>query len=49
MKKAAAFTCVFLDIGGVLLADAWDRHARKRAAMNFSLDSAEVEDRQTSS
>ena len=45
MKKATAITCVFLDIGGVLLTDGWDHHARKRAATNFKLDLAEMEDR----
>jgi hypothetical protein len=45
MKKAAAITCLFLDIGGVLLTDGWDHHARKRAALNFRLDLAEMEDR----
>jgi putative hydrolase of the HAD superfamily len=45
MKKAAAITCVFLDIGGVLLTDGWDHHARKRAATNFKLELAEVEER----
>jgi hypothetical protein len=39
-----AMTCVFLDIGGVLLIDGWDHHARKRAA-NFKLELAEMEDR----
>lgn len=38
MKKATAITCVFLDIGGVLLTNGWDHHARKRAATNFKLD-----------
>ena len=38
VKKATAITCVFLDIGGVLLTDGWDHHARKRAATNFKLD-----------
>ena len=37
MKKATAITCMFLDIGGVLLTDGWDHHARKRAARNFKL------------
>ena len=32
MKKTAAITCMFLGIGGVLLTDGWDHHARKRAA-----------------
>jgi putative hydrolase of the HAD superfamily len=45
MKKATAITCVFLDIGGVLLTDGWDRHARKRAATNFKLELAEMENR----
>ena len=38
-------TTLFLDIGGVLLTDGWDHHARKRAATNFKLELAELEDR----
>ena len=34
---APAVTCLFLDIGGVLLTDGWDRHARRRAAKAFGL------------
>jgi len=45
MKKATAITCVFLDIGGVLLTDGWDHHARKRAATKFKLEWAEMEER----
>ncbi|MGB7729007.1 MAG: HAD family phosphatase [Candidatus Acidiferrum sp.] len=45
MKRAIPITTLFLDIGGVLLTDGWDHHARKRAAVNFMLDSAEMEDR----
>jgi putative hydrolase of the HAD superfamily len=45
MKKATAITCVFLDIGGVLLTNGWDHHARKRAATNFKLEPAEMENR----
>ena len=45
MKKATEITCVFLDIGGVLLSDGWDHHARKRAATNFKLELAEMETR----
>jgi putative hydrolase of the HAD superfamily len=45
MKKATAITCMFLDIGGVLLTDGWDQHARKRAATNFKLEWAEMEER----
>ena len=36
---------LFLDIGGVLLSDGWDHHASKRAATNFKLELAEMEDR----
>jgi putative hydrolase of the HAD superfamily len=45
MMKATSITCVFLDIGGVLLTDGWDHHARARAAANFNLELAEMEDR----
>jgi putative hydrolase of the HAD superfamily len=45
MKKTTAITCVFLDIGGVLLTNGWDHRARKRAATNFKLELAEMEDR----
>ena len=43
MKPKVAITCLFLDIGGVLLSDGWDHHARRRAAKNFKLDWAEME------
>jgi len=42
--KATAITCVFLDIGGVLLTDGWDHHARKRTATHFKLNWAEMEE-----
>ncbi len=45
MKKAPDITCVFLDIGGVLLTNGWDHDARKRAAATFKLDLADMEDR----
>jgi putative hydrolase of the HAD superfamily len=45
MKKATPITCVLLDIGGVLLNDGWDHLERKRAAVNFKLDWAEMEAR----
>ena len=45
VKITTAITCLFLDIGGVLLTDGWDHHARKRAATNFNLEVAEMEDR----
>ena len=45
MKRPTKITTLFLDIGGVLLSDGWDHHARKRAAKNFKLEFAEMEDR----
>lgn len=36
---------MFLDIGGVLLTDGWNRDARKRAAIKFGLDLGTFEDR----
>jgi len=38
-------TALFLDIGGVLLTDGWDHQARRRAAKNFKLEWAEMEER----
>ena len=38
-------TTLFLDIGGVLLTNGWDRAARQQAAENFHLDQADVEER----
>ncbi len=45
MKRKVPITTLFLDIGGVLLTNGWDHHARKRAATNFKLELAEMEDR----
>ena len=45
MKKSPAISCMLVDIGGVLLTDGWDRHARKRGADHFGLDLAGMEDR----
>ena len=45
MKNATRITCVFLDIGGVLLSDGWDHHARQAAATTFDLELAEMEER----
>jgi putative hydrolase of the HAD superfamily len=45
MKKAAPISALFVDIGGVLLTDGWDRQARRRAAKLFKLNWAEMEDR----
>jgi putative hydrolase of the HAD superfamily len=45
MKRSAPITALFLDIGGVLLTDGWDHHARKRAATHFKLELTEMEER----
>ena len=45
MKGATPITTLFLDIGDVLLTDGWDHQARKRAATNFKLAFAEMEER----
>jgi putative hydrolase of the HAD superfamily len=45
MNREIGTTCVFLDIGGVLLTDGWDHLARRRAAKNFQLEGAEMENR----
>ncbi len=45
MKRATAVTCMFVDIGGVLLTDGWDQHGRERAAARFKLDLGEMEER----
>jgi len=38
-------TTLFLDIGGVLLTDGWNRKARAAAVKEFGLDAAEMEER----
>jgi putative hydrolase of the HAD superfamily len=45
MNKAEAITCVFLDVGGVVLTDGWDHQARRRAVIHFRLDGTETEAR----
>jgi putative hydrolase of the HAD superfamily len=45
MKRAKDVTALFLDIGGVLLTNGWDHHARKQAARKFDLELGEMEDR----
>jgi putative hydrolase of the HAD superfamily len=45
MTRDPAITCLFVDIGGVLLSNGWDHHARRRAATHFRLDFDEMEDR----
>ncbi len=41
----APITTLFVDIGGVLLSNGWDHHARERAAAEFKLDYAEMDAR----
>src|SRR5208337_4839417 len=36
---------LFLDLGGVLLTNGWDRHARELAAQTFNLDRKEMDER----
>ena len=45
MRETSAITCLFLDVGGVLLTNGWDHHARRRAVLKFKLDWAEMEER----
>jgi len=45
MNPSAPITCLFLDIGGVLLTNGWDHHARQRAATKFNLEWDEMQDR----
>ena len=45
MRRSEPITCMFVDIGGVLLTNGWDHHARKRAATTFKLDWTQMEDR----
>lgn len=42
---ATPYTTLFLDIGGVLLTNGWDRHMREKAAQKFSLDLVEFDKR----
>ena len=45
MKKTRAITCVFTDIGGVLLTNGWDHQERRLAAQQFKLDWDEMDER----
>ena len=45
MTKATAITCVFLDVGGVLLTNGWGHQSRALAAKAFDLNLEEMEDR----
>jgi putative hydrolase of the HAD superfamily len=41
----ANISALFLDIGGVLLTNGWDRNARKRASEEFQVDYGEMDER----
>ncbi len=43
--KTHRLTTLFLDVGGVLLTNGWDRSMRKRAAETFHLDPADMDER----
>src|ERR1700740_3802905 len=43
--KTDKITTLFLDIGGVLLTNGWDRNSREKAIKQFKLDSEEVNER----
>jgi putative hydrolase of the HAD superfamily len=45
MKRPVPITTLFVDIGGVLLTNGWDHHARRRVAKKFNLKWSEMEDR----
>jgi len=45
IKPTRAITCLFLDIGGVLLTNGWDHLARRRAAKKFKLSWADMDTR----
>jgi putative hydrolase of the HAD superfamily len=42
---STGITTLFVDIGGVLLSNGWDRVARKRAAEKFGIDLVEMDER----
>jgi len=45
MEKGDRPTTLFLDIGGVLLTNGWDRSSRRKAAEKFEIDFAEMDER----
>ena len=45
VKRNTTISCIFLDVGGVVLTNGWDHLARRRAAKHFKLQWAEMEDR----
>jgi len=45
MTNNTEIEALFLDIGGVLLTNGWDRHARQRAVDHFGLEGDELHER----
>jgi HAD superfamily hydrolase (TIGR01509 family) len=45
VKKQLPITTLFVDVGGVLLTNGWDHHARRRSARNFGLNWTEMDQR----
>jgi putative hydrolase of the HAD superfamily len=45
MRKLPPITTLFVDVGGVLLTNGWDHHARRRAAKHFKLNWADMDER----
>jgi len=45
MTTSLPIKALFLDVGGVLLTNGWDRHMRKQAAEVFDLDYPEMDER----
>ena len=43
--STSPITCIFVDIGGVLLTNGWDHLARKKAAKHFKLGWADMDER----
>jgi putative hydrolase of the HAD superfamily len=44
-KPGFEITTLFLDVGGVLLTDGWNRESRQKAALQFGLDHMDMEER----
>ena len=45
MNRTIPISTLFLDIGGVLLTNGWDRHMRRKAADQFKLDYDDFDER----
>lgn len=45
MKRASGTSVLFLDIGGLILTNGWDRAMRRRAAETFGLEFDEMNER----